>query len=141
AGGRALPWRMAGGGVVGGRHSLGLDDDSVGDDAWRARKAALRDFRMGVRGRVARPDYGAVTGVERVQDAGRPKRVDATVAESRRRARTGAGVRLVEPNRVLVSPHRRAGSQVVARHQLSVAALLLGIDKAPVDREGRPARS
>ena len=39
-----------------------------------------------------------------------------------------------------MSPHRRAGGQVVARHHLVVAALLLGIDQVAVDREGRPAR-
>src|SRR5262249_61148237 len=116
-------------------------DRLVADDERRTRKSPLRGFRLGVRRRVARPDDGAVTSVERVQDAGRPEGVDATVAESRRRARTGAGVRLVEPNRVLVSPNRRASSQVVARHQLIFSALLLCIDKMAVDREGRPARS
>src|SRR5215475_8837276 len=128
-GGRALPTRMARCGVVGGGHSLGRADDFVTDDERRACKSPLRDFRVGVRRRVARPDNGAVSRVERIQDAGSPKGVDATVAESRRRARPGAGVRLVEPNRVFVSPHSRAGGQVVARHHLIVATLLLGIDK------------
>src|SRR5262249_57638520 len=113
----------------------GGENGFVGEEEGRARKSPLRDLRLGVRRRVARPDNGAVTSVERVQDAGRPKRVDATVAESRRRARTSAGVRLVEPNRVFVSPYRRAGGQVIARHHLVGAALLLGIDQAPVDRE------
>ena len=51
-------------------------------------------------------------GVERVQDSGRTERVDATVAEGRRPARTGAAVRLQEPGRVAVSPHRLAGGRM-----------------------------
>ena len=74
-------------------------------------------FAAGVGRRVARPDDGAITGVERVQDPGRAKRVDATAAEGRRRARTGAAIRLPEPGRVAVSPHRLAGGQVVARRR------------------------
>ena len=57
-----------------------------------------------------------------------PKRVDAAVAEGRRGARTGAGVRLPEPGRVAVPPHRLAGRQLVAGNHLVVAALLLRIE-------------
>ena len=70
-------------------------------------------------------------GVERVQDSGRAERVDATVAEGRRRARTGAAVRLPEPGRVAVSPHRLAGGHVVAGDDLVVTALLLGVERSP----------
>ena len=49
-----------------------------------------------------------VSGVERVQDAGGPEGVDAPAAEGRGPARAGAGVRLEEPGRVGVRPHRRA---------------------------------
>ena len=50
------------------------------------------------------------SGVERVQDAGGAERVDASVAERRRPARTGAGIRLPEPRRVAMSstPARRS---------------------------------
>ena len=98
-------------------------------------------FVAGVGRGVARPDDGAVAGVERVDDAGRAERVDATVAERRRRARTGAGVRLPEPRRVAVSPHRLAGGHVVAGDDLVFAALLLRVEEVAVDRERRPARS
>src|ERR1039457_1283285 len=57
------------------------------------------------------PVDGAVAGVERVQDSGRPKCVYATVAEGGCRARTGAGIRLPEPGRVAVRPHRLAGGR------------------------------
>ena len=56
-------------------------------------------------------------GVERVQDSGRAERVDATVAEGRRRARTGAAIRLPEPGRVAVSPHRLAGGHACSRRR------------------------
>ena len=82
-----------------------------------------------------------VAGVERVQDSGRAERVDATVAERRRPARTGAAIRLPEPGRVAVSPHRLAGGHVVAGDDLVVTALLLGVEEVAADREGRPARS
>ena len=85
------------------------DDDDVVDDQRRAGEAPARDRRAGIGRRVARPDDRAVAGVERVEDAGRAERVDAAVAERRRRARTGAAVRLVEPHRVAVPPHRLAG--------------------------------
>ncbi len=141
AAGRAEPARIAGGDVVGGERAGGGDDDDVADHQRRAREAPARDLRAGVGRRVARPDDGAVTGVERVQDSGRAECVDAAVAEGRRRARTGAGIRLPEPGRVAVSPHRLAGGQVVAGDDLVVAALLLGVEKIAADREGRPARS
>ena len=72
-------------------------------------EAPARDRRAGVGRRVARPHDRAVARVERVQDSGRAERVDATVAERRRAARTGAAVRLPEPDRVAVSstPARR----------------------------------
>ena len=138
---RAEPARIAGGEVVGGERAGGGDDDEVADHQRRAREAPARDLRAGVGRRVARPHDGAVAGVERVQDSGRAKRVDATVAEGRRRARTGAGIRLPEPGRVAVSPHRLAGGHVVAGDDLVVAALLLGVEEVAADREGRPARS
>ena len=83
----------------------------------------------------------AVAGVERVQDAGRAKRVDAAVAERRRRARTGAAIRFPEPDRVAMSPHRLAGGHPVAGDDLVVAALLLGVEQVAAHRERRPAWS
>ena len=141
AAGRAEPARIAGGEVVGGERAGGGDDDEVVDHQRRAREAPARDLRAGVGRRVARPHDGAVAGVERVQDSGRAKCVDATVAEGRRPARTGAAIRLPEPGRVAVSPHRLAGGHVVAGDDLVVTALLLGVEEVAVDREGRPARS
>src|SRR5262245_60895366 len=105
---------MAAAGVVGAGGSAGGKDYLSADEDGGAGNSPTRNFGVGFDGRFARPHDRAVAGVERVQKSGRPKRVDATVAEERRRARTGAGVRLVEPNRVLVSPHRRAGGQVIA---------------------------
>src|SRR5215207_8707701 len=121
---RPEPARLAGGEVVGGELAGGGDDDEVVDDQRRAREAPARDFRAGVGGHVARPHDGAVTGVERVQDSGRTQGVHAAVAESRRRARTGAAIRLEEPGRVAMLPDRRAGGQAVAGDELVVAALL-----------------
>ena len=141
AAGRAEPARIAGGEVVGDELAGGGDDHDVVDHQRRAREAPARDLHAGVGRRVARPDDGAVTGVERVHDSGRAECVDATVAEGRRRARTGAAIRLPEPGRVAVRPHRLAGRQVVAGDDLVVAALLLGVEEVAADREGRPARS
>ena len=104
-------------------------------------KPHVGTFASGIGRHVARPHDGAVIGVERVQDSGRTKCVDATVAEGRRRARTGTAIRLPEPGRVAVSPHRLAGGHVVAGDDLVVAALLLGVEEVAADREGRPARS
>ena len=141
AAGRAEPARIAGGDVVGGEPAGGGDDDDVVDHQRRAREAPARNLRAGVGRRVARPHDGAVAGVERVQDSGRAERVDATVAEGRRPARTGAAIRLPEPGRVAVPPHRLAGGQVVAGDDLVVTALLLRVEEVAADREGRPARS
>ena len=77
-----------------------------------------------------------VTGVERVQDSGRTKCVDATVAEGRRRARTGTAIRLPEPDRVAMPPHRLARGHLVAGDDLVVTALLLRVEKIAADREG-----
>src|SRR2546426_7364064 len=59
--------------------------------------------------------YTTLFRSERVHDSGRPHCVDATVAESRRRARTGTGIRLPEPGRIAVSPHRLAGDRKSTR--------------------------
>ena len=68
--------------------------------------------------------------------AGRAECVDATVAEGRRRARTGAAIRLLEADRVAVSPHRLAGGHPVTGDDLVVAALLLRVEEIAVHREG-----
>ncbi len=104
-------------------------------------KPQYGDLRAGVGRRVARPHDGAAAGVERVQDSGRAECVDAAVAEGRRPARTGAAIRLPEPGRVAVFPHRLAGGQLVAGDDLVVTALLLGVEEVAADRERRPARS
>ena len=93
-------------------------------------------FRAGVGRRIARPHDVAVTGVERVQNCGRAKCVDATVAEGRRRARTGAAVRFIEADRVAVSPHRLAGAHSVTGDDLVVTTLLLRVEEIAVHREG-----
>ena len=105
---RALPARIAGCDVVGSEHAGGRDDDSVANNQRRACKSPHWDFRLGIRCRVARPDDGAITSVERVQDSRRAKCVDAPVAQARRCARTGASIRFVEPSRIAMSPHRLA---------------------------------
>src|SRR5271157_3190344 len=141
AAGRAEPARITGGEVVGDQPAGGGDDDDVVNHQWRACEAPVRDLRAGVGRRVARPNDRAVTGVECVQDSGRTKCVYATVAEGRRRARTGAAIRLPESGHVAVCPHRLAGGRVVAGDDLVVTALLLGVEEVAADREGRPARS
>ena len=75
-------------------------------------------------------------GVERVQDSGRTHRVDATVVHGRRPARTGAAIRLLEPDRIAVSPHRLARRHLVAGDDLVVTALLLRVEQIAADREG-----
>src|SRR5882724_5333299 len=90
---------------------------------------------------LARPHDGAVAGVERIQDSGCTKCIDATIAERWRPARTGAGVRFPEPGRVAMSPHRLAGRHLVAGDDLVLTALLLGVEKVSAHRERRPARS
>ena len=133
---RAEPARLPGGEIVGGERAGSGGDDDVADHQRRARDAPVRDLSAGVGRRVARPDDGAVTGVERVQDSCSTERVDAAVAEGRRRARAGAGIRLPEPGRVAVSPHGLAGLQVVGRHDLVVTALLLREQAIAGDGEG-----
>ena len=63
----------------------------------------------GVGRRVARPHDGAVAGVERVQDPGRAERVDATVAEGRRRRadRRRHSTPRTGPRRGVSTPARR----------------------------------
>ena len=80
-------------------------------------------------------DFDRAAGIERVEDSGRAERVDATMAERRRSAGTGAAIRLPEAHRVTVLPHRLAGAQPVARHQLVFAALLLRVDQIAGDGE------
>src|SRR3989442_4291035 len=138
---RAEPARLAGGEVVSDERAGGGDDDDFVDHQRRARKAPARDLLAVVGRRVARPHDGAVSGVERVQDSGPTECVHATVADGRRPARTGTGIRLPEPGRVAVSPHRLAGGQVVAGDDLVVTALLLRVEEVAADREGRPAWS
>src|SRR5438093_12114281 len=132
---------MAGRDVVRDEPAGGGHDDDVVDYQGRAREAPARVRCARVGRCVARPDDGAVMGVERVHDSGRPECVDATVAEGRRPARTGAAIRLPEPRRVAVSPYQLAVDQVVAGDVLVVTALLLGVDEIATDRERRPARS
>src|SRR5438132_13058232 len=111
---RAEPARLAGGEVVGDERAGGGDDDDAVDHQRRARKAPARHLLLGVGRRVARPHDGAVAGVERVHDSGPTECVHATVTERRRPARTGAAIRLPEPGRIAVSPHRLPGPHVVA---------------------------
>src|SRR5581483_8387536 len=68
------------------------------------------------------------------------KRVDATIAQSRRRTRPRARIRFVKPSRIAMSPNRLASGQVVASDDLILAALLLGVDKIAADCKRRPAR-
>src|SRR5687767_11907499 len=141
AAGWAEPARIAGGDVISGEPAGSGYDDGVLDHQGRAGEAPARDLYARVGRRVARPHDRAVTGVDRVQDSGRTECVDATIAKGRRPARTGAGIRLPEPGRVAVSPHRLAGGQVVTGAELAVTALLLSVEAIAADREGRPARS
>ena len=79
---------------------------------------------------VARPDDGA--GALRRAHSGfrsRRSRRRGRCVKRRRRARTGAAVRLVEPDGVAVPPHRLAGRHAVARDDLLVAALLLRVEQ------------
>src|SRR5205823_2283327 len=135
------PARFAGDGVVGGELACGGDNDEAIIHQWRAGEAPTRGLCVRVGSSIARPQDGAVAGVERVQDPGRAERVYAAVAEGRRRARTGARIRLPKPGRITVSPHRLAGGQVVAPDNLVASALLLGVDEIAADRERRPPRA
>src|SRR5262249_43507748 len=78
---------------------------------------------------------------ERVQDSGRTESVYTTVANGRRRARTGAGIRLEEPGRVAVYPYGLARGHLVARDEFVTTALLLRVEEVSMDREGRPTWS
>src|SRR5438128_12526463 len=104
AAGRAEPAWIPGGDVVSGEHPGSRDDDNVTDHQRRARKSPARDFLVGVRRRIARPYDRTVAGVERVEDSSRTKCVNAAIAEGRRSARTGAGIRFPEPGRVAMPP-------------------------------------
>src|SRR5574341_1404263 len=90
---RTEPALIPGGYVVCGEPAGGGHDHDVAHHQRRAGEAPARrlDARFG-RG-VTRPDDRAVAGVERVQDTSGPERVDATVTEGRRRARTDAALR------------------------------------------------
>src|SRR5262249_45083421 len=130
----------AAGAVVCDKLARGGDDDDVVYHQRGACEAPHRDLGVAVSCYVARPHDGAVAGVERVQDSRRAKCVYPTVAESRRRARPSAAIRLPEPGRAAVSPHRLARVQVVARDDLVIASLLLSVKEVAIDSEGRPAR-
>src|ERR1700682_1249127 len=138
---RAEPARLARGEVVADKLASGGDDDDVAHHQRRARKSPARDLRAGVGRCVAPPHDGAVSGVERVQDSGPTECVHPTVAGGRRPARTGAAIRLPEPGRVAVPPHRLTAGHVVAGDDLVVTALLLRVEEVAEDREGRPARA
>ena len=99
---RLLPVR----GVVAGQRSRRSDDDHVVNHERRAREAPIRNLALRVGRNVARPGDSAGARVERVQNAGGPESVNASVAQRRRRSRTGAGVRLPETRRIAVAPHR-----------------------------------
>src|SRR5215471_18287452 len=139
AAGRPEPAPRAGGEVIGDELARGGNDHNVADHQRRAREAPRRDLCAGVGRRIARPDDSAVTGVESVQDSGRAECVDVTVAEGRRRARTGAAIRLEEPCRVTVCPYRLAICRSVAGDDFVATALLLGVQEIAADGEGRPA--
>src|SRR6266498_5244584 len=138
---RAEPARLAGGEIVSDERARSGDDDDVADHQRRAREPPARNLLAGVRRRVARPHNGAITGVERVQDSGPTECVDPIVAEGRRAAGTGTGIRLPESGCVAMSPHRLAGAHLVAGDDLVVTALLLGVEEIVAHREGRPART
>ena len=138
---RAQPALLAGGGGVGDEPAGGGDDDEVVDHQRGAGEAPDRDLHTGVGRGVARPDDRAVAGVQRVDDSGRAERVDATMAERRRPARTGAAIRLPEAHRVAVLPHRLAGAHLVGRDHFLFTALFLRVEDVAVDGEGGPARS
>ncbi len=141
AAGRAEPARLAGGDVVRGEPPGRGDDHEIVDDQGRTREApaGVLDFCVGRR--VARPHNRSRRGVERVQDSGRPECVDATVAERRRPARTGAATWLPEPGRIAVPPDRLARGHPITRDDLVVTALFLCIEKVPIDGERRPSWS
>ena len=92
-------------------------------------------FRAGVGRHVARPHDGAVAGIERVQNSGRTKGIDAAVVERRRCARTGAAVRFVEADRIAVPPHGLAAGHPVAGDDLVVTALLLRVEEIAAHRK------
>ena len=113
------PW-FAGSGIVGDESAGGGDDHEVADDQRGAGEPPGRDLLTRVGRGIARPDDRAAAGVKRVDDSGRAERVDATVAERRRPARTGAGVRLPEAHRIAMLPHRLAGAHLVRRDHFIV---------------------
>jgi hypothetical protein len=139
--GRAGPARITGGEVIGKELTGRSDDDAIVGHYRRARETPVRNRRAVVGRHVSRPQDGAVIRIERVQDSGRAKCVYATVMEGRRRARTGAGIRLKESRAIAMRPHGLARTRVVAGDDLVVAALLLRVDAAAGDRERRPAWS
>ena len=91
--------------------------------------------------RHPRPHDRAVARVERVQNAGRAECVHAAVASVGVARGPAPAIRLPEPRRVAVFPHRLAGQQVVARHHFLVPALFLRVEAIAADRKRRPARS
>src|SRR6185503_4793536 len=87
-----------------------------------------------------RPDHGAVSLVERIQDSGRTERIDTAVTQRRRPARAGTAIRFPEACRISMSPYRLTGAEPVTRHDFLVATLLLCVEEIAVDGEGRPPR-
>src|SRR5262249_27122597 len=107
----------------------------------RGGEAPHRQFGPGIRQDVARPDFLARAGVEAVELAGRPHRVDLAVAERRRGPRAGTGHYLAEARLVGMLPQFGARVRLIADHDLVVAALLLCVEPVADYRERGPARS
>ena len=61
--------------------------------------------------------------------------VYATFVQSRRPARTSAGIRFPEPSCVLVSPNRLTSGHVVTGDNLIFTALLLGVEEVAINSE------
>src|SRR2546425_38385 len=127
---------MASGEIVGGERAGDGDNDHVINHQRRTREAPIWNLPTSVGCGVARPHDLAVTGVERVQDPGRTEGVDAIFAEGGRCARTGAAVRLPEPDCVAVSPYWLTGGHLVTGDDLVLTALLLSVEEVAADGEG-----
>src|SRR5688572_2380410 len=131
--GRTSPPQTSSGRIVGDQRAGGGDNGDVVDHQGRTGEAPVGNVSAGIGRDVTRPHQFPVLRVERIQNAGRTKGIDAIPVECRRRSRTCAAVRLPEADGITMAPYRFAGGYLVSGDDFVFTALLLCIKNVATD--------